>query len=74
MANVYVEFLSERLKEINPDNIPESYQEIVQRSIILEDIFKIGKIKYDDKILHKSRLIKYYTENIDKKKSTKRFR
>ena len=43
---------------------------------ILSDIeYKLGKIKYDDKILHRSRVIRYYTEEgYSNSKVTKRFK
>ena len=73
LSNVYVEFLSDKLKEINIEDIPDSYKEVVQKNIISDEEFKLGKIKYDDKILHKSRLIKYFTENEERKKIQKDF-
>ena len=73
LLNVYIEFLSDRLKEINLEDIPESYQEVVQNNIISKKELKLGKIKYDDKILHQSKLIKFFTENDDKKKTQKEF-
>ena len=62
LSNIYTEFMSNKLKEINKNDIPDSYMEVVARNIISEDEFKLGKIKYDDKILHKSRVIRHYTE------------
>ena len=73
LSNIYVQFLSDRLKEISLETIPESYQEVVQNNIISEEQFKLGKIKYDDKILHRSRVIKYFTENEELKKVQKDF-
>ena len=71
LSNVYAEFLSNRLEEINLENIPDSYKEVVQKNIKSKEEFKLGKIKYDDKILHRSRLIKYFTENENQKKVQK---
>ena len=73
LSNIYVEFFSDRLQEINLVDIPESYQEIVQKKIITDEEFKLGKIKYDDKILHRSRLIKHFTEETNQKKVQKDF-
>ena len=73
LKNVYVEFLSDRLKEFSLNEIPESWREVVQKNIISEEDYKLGKIKYDDKILHRSSLVKYFTENVDKKKIQKDF-
>ena len=63
LSNIYVKFLSDKLKEIKFDDIPVSYQEGVQINIISEEEFILGKVKYDDKILHRSILIKYFTED-----------
>jgi len=73
LSNVFVEILSDKLKEINLDNVSNSYKEVVQKNIIPEEELKLGKIKFDDKILHRSRLIKYFKEEIDQKKAQKDF-
>ena len=71
LTNIYDKFLSDRLKEIKLEEIPESYKEIVLKNIKSDDELKIGKIKYDDKILHRSRLLKYFTEKENQKKVQK---
>ncbi len=73
LLNVFVKLLSDKLKEIDDSLIPESYKEIVVKNIISEEEFKLGKIKFDDKILHRSRLLKYFQNEIDKKKAQKDF-
>ena len=62
LGNIYVEYLSNTLKEINSDDVPENFEKVVQRNIILEKNNELGKIKYDDKVLHRSKLIKIFTE------------
>ena len=62
LPNVYAKFLSDRLKELANEKIPESYLEVVERNKISEIEIKFGKIKYNDKILHKSRVLRQYTE------------
>ena len=62
LSNVYTEFMSSKLKELNEDKIPEAYREVVKRNIISIEEYKLGKIKYDDKVLHRSKVIKFYTE------------
>jgi len=62
LENLYVEFLSDRLKEIKKSEIPDSFVETVERNIIEKNTYKLGRIKYDDKILHKSRALRFYTE------------
>ena len=73
LSNIYVKFLSDKLKEIKFEDIPESYQEVVTNNIISEEELILGKVKYDDRILHRSRVIKYFTEDEDKKKIQKDF-
>ena len=72
LSNVFAEFMSKRLKEIDQEDIPESYMKAVQKNIISEEEYKLGKIKFDDKILHRSRVIRFYTEEgTPKQKSQK---
>ena len=73
LSNIFVEFLSDRLKEINLNNVSESYKEVVQKNIITKEELRLGKIKYDDKILHRSRLLRYFNNEIDQKKAQKDF-
>ena len=72
LTNVFASTLNEKLKEIDLDKISNSYKEVVQNNIVEEKDFNLGKIKFDDKILHKSKLLKYFNNEIDKK-SSKRF-
>ena len=62
LSNIYTEFLSSKLKEIDKEQISEAYREVVEKNIISIEEYKLGKIKYDDKILHRSRTIRFYTE------------
>ncbi|MFL2889913.1 MAG: hypothetical protein ACJZ4O_03580 [Pelagibacteraceae bacterium] len=62
LAEVYKTFMSDRLKEINDKTIPKDYVEVVEKNIISEEEETLGKIRYDDKILHRSRVLRYYTE------------
>jgi len=73
LSNVYRKFLSDRLNEIKiDDNISDSYVKLIKRNTISDEEYKLGKIKYNDKILHKSRVIKYFTEkNFSKEKTQK---
>ncbi len=73
-ANIYRDFLSNELKQLKNDEIPESFKKIVERNIIVEKKENLGKIKYDDKILHRSKLLKVFTEDlVDKEKINKDF-
>ena len=62
LKNLYSKFLSDSLKKIDNDKIPENYKELVEKNIISDIEFKLGKIKYTDKIFHKSKVLKIYTE------------
>ena len=74
LTNVYTEHLSNILKTMDPKDIPNNFVEIVKRNIISEDVSVLGKIKYDDKVLHRSKVIKIFTEkNPNKKKIKKDF-
>ena len=74
LTNVYTKHLSDILKKIDPKDIPDNFVKIVKRNIISEDVSVLGKIKYDDKVLHRSKVIKIFTEkNPNKKKIKKDF-
>jgi hypothetical protein len=73
LSNIYVEFMKDRLKEIDLKDVPKAYQEAVQNKITAGEEFKLGKIKYDDKILHRSKVIRYFTEDASQKKVQKDF-
>ena len=63
LGNIFKESLSNTLKDMDPDDISEEYKKIVKRSIIVEKNNELGKIKYDDKVLHRSKAIKIFTED-----------
>ncbi len=71
LNNIYPEFLSEKIKEIEVKNLPKKYQEVAQNRILTETNLLQGKIKYNDKILHQSKILKYFVEGDDKKKVQK---
>ena len=62
LNNIFKENLSDTLKGIDSDDIPDQFKKVVEKNIILEKIKKPGKIKYDDKILHRSKVVKFFTE------------
>ncbi len=62
LTNAYAEFLSNRLKELNTDEIPKNYLSSVESNIILDSNSLQRKVKFDDKILHQSKLIRYFYE------------
>ena len=63
LNNIFKENLSETLKEIDTNDIPENYKKIVEKSIILEKNNEPGKIKFEDKVLHRSKVIKIFTDD-----------
>ena len=71
LNNIYPKFLSEQIEGIGLENVPEKYRETAQSRILSETNFLKGKIKYNDKILHQSKILKYYIEGEDKKKIQK---
>ncbi len=70
LINVFSNVLSDNLKAIGLNNIPENYQEVAIKSI-KDEASKIGKVKYNDKILHQSKIIKFYLEKEEEKKIQK---
>ena len=71
LQNDYSKYLSENLKKIGLENIPKDYQEIAQRKISEYEEINLGKIRYNDKVLHQSKIIKFYLEGEEQKKVQK---
>ena len=71
LNNIYPEFLSKQIEEIEVENLPKKYQEAAQKRILTETNLLQGKIKYNDKILHQSKILRYFVEGEDKKKVQK---
>ena len=71
LANIYSKFMSDRIEEIGIGNIPQEYQESAQARIVSDEDLILGKVKYNDKIIHQSKILKYYVEGENKKKIQK---
>ncbi len=71
LENIYSDYLSSTLKSIDPSDIPDPFKKMVERNIISEKEKELGKIKYDDKILHRSKIIKIFTEEAKEKNQDK---
>ena len=71
ILNVYSEFLSDSLKEIGLENIPDNYKEVAEKKMLVNEEAYMGKIKYNDKILHQSKILKLYIEKENNKKIQK---
>ena len=62
LSNIYTKFLSDNLKELKNEDIPDVFKNFVSKNILTEEEYILGKIKYDDKILHRSKILRHYTE------------
>ena len=71
LFNVYSKFLSDKIQEIGLADLPERYKEAAAEKIVSDEDLLLGKVKYNDKILHQSKIIKYYVEGENKKKIQK---
>ena len=73
LLNIYSKFLSDKILEIGIENLSKKYQEVAKSRVISEEEFLLGKIKYNDKILHQSKVLKYFLDQENKKKTQKDF-
>ena len=71
LVNIYSKFLSDKIEEIGIKNISEKYQEVAMSRLKTDDELLLGKIKYNDKILHQSKILKYYIDKENEKKIQK---
>ena len=71
LINVYAKFLSSNIEDIGIENLPEKYREPALSRIVNEEALFLGKVKYNDKILHQSKILKYFIEGENKKKVQK---
>ncbi len=71
LINIYSKFLSKRIEEIGIENLPEDYRETALARIVNEEDLLLGKVRYNDKILHQSKILKYFVEGENKKKVQK---
>ena len=64
LQNIYTEELSDILKSIDTDQIPERYSEIVKTNI--KEKFQVdAKVKFDNDILHRSKVIKHFLDDYE---------
>ena len=71
LLTVYSGFLGKQLVEIGLENMPENYKELAEIKILSNQEPEVGKVKYNDKILHQSKIMKFYLENESNKKVQK---
>ena len=65
LFNVYSEELSNILKAIDLDEIPEIYRELVSQNLD-RNLETTKQIKFDNDILHRSKVIKHFLDNSEK--------
>ena len=74
LLNVYSNELVNILQSIHPDEIPESYNKLVKQNIE-RNFDTIQNIKFDNDILHRSKVLKHFLEkNQEIKKTEKDFK
>jgi hypothetical protein len=71
LSNIITIFLSNKIEEIGIENLPKNYQEVALTKIISDEDLFLGKVKYNDKVLHQSKILKYFVEGENKKKVQK---
>ena len=71
LNNIYSKFLSDRIEEIGVEKLPEKYKEVALSKIVSDDELLLGKIKYNDKVIHQSKVLKYFVDGGDKTKIQK---
>ena len=70
LTNVYIEELSNILRNIDIKDIPENYSDIVKQN--LEKNKNTQKIQFDNEILHRSKVLKHFLEDGKKIKRTEK--
>ena len=71
LLNVYSNELVNILQSIRPDEIPESYNELVKQNIE-QNFNTIKNIKFDNDILHRSKVLKHFLEKNQKISKTEK--
>lgn len=69
LLDVYTEELANILKSIDLNEIPENYKELVIQN---QNINLIKKIKFDNDVLHKSKIIKHFLDDNTKLSRTEK--
>ena len=71
LLNVYSDELPNILQSIDPDEIPERYAELVKENLD-KKIAKAKQIKFDNDVLHRSKVLRHFLENDEKLNRTKK--
>ena len=69
MFVVYAEELSNILQSINPEEVPDSYTDLVKKN--LDNDLNL-RIKFDNDVLHRSKVIKHFLEKNEKLNRTEK--
>tara|TARA_Y100000590_G_scaffold59429_1_gene63062 strand:- start:54 stop:1790 length:1737 start_codon:yes stop_codon:yes gene_type:complete len=70
--SVYAEELSNILRSINSEDIPEEYFEVIEQHLVKKND---KKIKFDNEILHRSKVIRHFlSNNVVKSRTEKDFK
>ena len=69
LFNVYAEELSNILKSIDREKIPEHYVELIDQNLNKN---LTTKVKFDNDILHRSKVIKHFLDNNEKTSKTEK--
>ena len=71
LQNVYSEELITILKSIDKDKIPENYTKLVNKQLD-QNLKNLKKIKFNNDILHRSKIIKHFLDNYEKTSRTEK--
>ena len=63
LLNISKDYLDKELRTLDPDKIPPVYQLLVAQNKIKEKKIELGKIKYNNRNYHTSKILTFYTEN-----------
>ncbi len=69
LYNVYNKELSNILKSIDPEEIPDDYEDLVKTNL---EAKTTSKIKFDNDILHRSKVIKHFLDEEEEMNRTER--
>jgi len=69
LLDVYSEELANILNSIDKNEIPKDYEELIANN---QNIYLIKKIKFDNNILHRSKVIKHFLDNNTKLSRTEK--
>ena len=71
LFNIYTEELSNILRSIEPDQIPEDYDDLVKQNLE-QNYDTTKKIKFDNEIIHRSKVLKHFLDDNNKISKTQK--